>query len=67
MDFAKNKKRRKCVLHGEKYELLKKTSLTWSKIYPVIPYTFQDDTPALPYPTLRELYSNPTLEEGRVG
>ena len=49
-----------------KYSLPKQTGLTSSKVYPVIPYTFQDDTLALPYPTLRELYPSPALTQGRV-
>ena len=32
-----------------KYSLPKQTGLTSSKLYPVIPYTFQDDTLTLPY------------------
>ena len=32
-----------------KYSLPKQTGLTSSKVYPVIPYTSQDDTLTLPY------------------
>ena len=32
-----------------KYSLPKQTGLTSSKVYPVLPYTFQDDTLTLPY------------------
>ena len=55
------------MVEVSKYSLPKQTGLTSSKVYPVIPYTFQDDILTLPYSTPRELYPSPTLTQGRVG